>query len=113
MAMALETIEVPDGFDPALAEVIIQRTAKVVKENLTYLKERIPELTFSPAGLKTLQARASFGPDVHLSRIISKKVLLDPREARALFADWVSTRQDTISEAIAYAAVDRVLYGEL
>jgi len=87
--------------------------AQHVKESLAYLKERIPELSFQPAGAKLLRATANIAPDLILSTTVSKDVLLNPRQARDFFASWQTRRDEFIGKMIAYEAVDKVLYGEL
>lgn len=99
--------------DQAQMDAIRTLAANHVKESLTYLRERIPELAFAPSGQKLLRAVASIGPDLQLSTTVSKDVLLNPREARNFFASWQTRREEFIAKMIAYETVDRVLFGEL
>jgi hypothetical protein len=82
-----------------------------VKENLAWLKDRIPGIGFKPSSDRFVQATAVVG-DMTLSQNVSINVLAEKDSARDFFGGWETRVDEALLSGLKVQAVTDVLLGE-
>lgn len=86
---------------------------KHAREAKAYFESRIPGIRFKPTESPAILTAVLPVGETTLSRNVSKKVFLDPREARRYFADWQTKSEEYEADLIGYEVVDAILFGKV